>query len=79
MGWIVIYHNMLVAMRSDARSFVTTLVEQTYGDIDRLETQIGLNQQEDLLVIPHLLSIPIKLREFLRLVDEESVALEEQP
>jgi hypothetical protein len=50
-----------------------------YGDIDRLETQIVLNQQEDPLVVPPLLSIQNKLREFLRLVEEESETLEEQP
>jgi hypothetical protein len=31
------------------------------------------------LVVPPLLSIQNKLREFLRLVEEESVTLEEQP
>ena len=56
---------MLVAMRSDAQTFVKTLVEHMYGDIDRLETQIVLNQQEDPLVVPPLLSIQNKLREFL--------------
>lgn len=70
---------MLVAMRSDAQTFVKTLVEQMYEDIDRLETQIVRNQQEDPLVVPPLLSIQNKLREFLRLVEEESVTLEEQP
>lgn len=70
---------MLVAMRSDAQVFVKSLVEQMYGDIDRLETQIVLNQQDDPLVVPPLLSIQNKLREFLRLVEEESVTLEEPP
>jgi hypothetical protein len=70
---------MLIAMRLDAQKFVKTLVEQLYGDIDLLETQIVLNQQEDPLVVPSLLSIQTKLREFLRLVEEESETLEEQP
>jgi hypothetical protein len=78
-GGIAIRRNMLVAMRSDAQNFVKSLVEQIYGDIDRLETQIVLNQQEEPLVVPPLLSIQNKLREFLRLVEEESVTLEEQP
>ena len=59
---------MLVAVRSDAQTFVKTLVEQMYEDMDRLETQIVRNQQEDPLVVPPLLSIQNKLREFLRLV-----------
>ena len=54
-GRIAIQRNMLVAMRSDAQTFVKTLVEQMYEDIDRLETQIVRNQQEDPLVIPPLL------------------------
>jgi hypothetical protein len=78
-GWITLQRNILATMRSDAQTFVKTLVEQMYGDIDRLETQIVLNQQEDPLVVPPLLSIQNKLREFLRLVEEESVTLEEQP
>jgi hypothetical protein len=76
-GRIAIQRIKLVAMRSDTQTFVKALVEQMYGDIDRLETQIVLNQQEDPLVIPPLLSIQNKLREFLRLVEEESVTLEE--
>jgi hypothetical protein len=76
-GRIAIQRIKLVAMRSDAQTFVKALVEQMYGDIDRLETQIVLNQQEDPLVVPPLLSIQNKLRELLRLVEEESVTLEE--
>lgn len=64
-------------MRPNARSVVATLVEQLYGDIDLLETQIALSQQEEPLVVPHLMSIQIKLRECLRMAEEESVALEE--
>ena len=43
---------MLDAMRSDAQAFLKTLVEQVYEDIDRLETQIVLNQQDDPWVVP---------------------------
>jgi hypothetical protein len=64
-------------MRADAKVFVNELVEQMYGDVDRIETQIVLNQQEDPLIVPVLLSIQKKMREFLRLVEEESVNLEE--
>jgi hypothetical protein len=78
-GRIALQRNILATMRTDAQIFVKTLVEQIYGDIDRLETQIMLNQQEDPLVVPPLLSIQNKLREFLRLVEEESETLEEQP
>jgi hypothetical protein len=68
---------MLSIMRADAKIFVSELVEQMYGDVDRIETQIVLNQQEDPLIVPVLLSIQNKMREFLRLVEEESVNLEE--
>lgn len=68
---------MLSIMRADAKVFVNELVEQMYGDVDRIETQIVLNQQEDPLIVPVLLSIQKKMREFLRLVEEESVNLEE--
>jgi hypothetical protein len=68
---------MLSIMRADAKVFVNELVEQMYGDVDRIETQIVLNQQEDRLIVPVLLSIQKKMREFLRLVEEESVNLEE--
>jgi hypothetical protein len=68
---------MLSIMRTDAKLFVNELVEQMYGDVDRIETQIVLNQQEDPLIVPVLLSIQKKMREFLRLVEEESVNLEE--
>jgi hypothetical protein len=68
---------MLSIMRADAKIFVNELVEQMYGDVDRIETQIVLNQQEDPLIVPVLLSIQKKMREFLRLVEEESVILEE--
>jgi hypothetical protein len=64
-------------MRADAKIFVSELVDQMYGDVDRIETQIVLNQQEDPLIVPVLLSIQNKMREFLRLVEEESVNLEE--
>jgi hypothetical protein len=64
-------------MRADAKVFVNELVEQMYGDVDRIETQIVLHQQEDPLIVPVLLSIQKKMREFLRLVEEESVNLEE--
>jgi hypothetical protein len=76
---IVILGITLVAMRSDAQTFVKSLMAQMYGDVDRIETHIVLNQQEDPLVVPSLLSIQNKLRELLRLVEEESVTLEEQP
>jgi hypothetical protein len=36
-----------------------------------------LNQQEDPLIVPVLLSIQKKMREFLRLVEGESVNLED--
>lgn len=62
-------------MRSDAKALVTELIEQMYGDIDRLETQIVQNQQEDPLVVPALLSIQTRMREFLRLAEEESEKL----
>jgi hypothetical protein len=62
-------------MRSDAKALVTELIEQMYGDIDRLETQIVQNQQEDPLVVPALLSVQTHLREFLRLAEEESEKL----
>jgi hypothetical protein len=68
---------MLSIMRADSKVFVNELVEQMYGDVDRIETQIVLNQQEDPLIVPVLLSIQKKMREFLRLVEEESVNLEE--
>ena len=68
---------MLSIMRADAKVFVNELVEQMYGDVDRIETQIVLNQQEDPLIVPVLLSIQKKMREFLRLVEEKSVNLEE--
>ena len=68
---------MLSIMRADAKVFVNELVEQMYGDVDRIETQIVFNQQEDPLIVPVLLSIQKKMREFLRLVEEESVNLEE--
>jgi hypothetical protein len=68
---------MLSIMRADAKVFVNELVEQMYGDVDRIETQIVLNQQEDPLIVPVLLSIQKKMREFLRLVEEESVNLQE--
>jgi hypothetical protein len=71
------YCVMLSIMRADAKVFVNELVEQMYGDVDRIETQIVLNQQEDPLIVPVLLSIQKKMREFLRLVEEESVNLEE--
>ena len=67
---------MLSIMRADAKIFVNELVEQMYVDIDRIETQIVQNQQEDPLIVPVLLSIQKKMREFLRLVEEESVNLE---
>jgi hypothetical protein len=68
---------MLSIMRADAKIFVNELVEQMYGDVDRIETQIVMNQQEDPLIVPVLLSIQKKMREFLRLVEEEAVNLEE--
>lgn len=68
---------MLSIMRADAKVFVNELVEQMYGGVDRIETQIVLNQQENPLIVPVLLSIQKKMREFLRLVEEESVNLEE--
>jgi hypothetical protein len=68
---------MLSIMRADSKVFVNELVEQMYGDVDRIETQIVLNQQEDPLIVPVLLSIQKKMREFLRLVEEKSVNLEE--
>ena len=68
---------MLTIMRADAKIFVNELVEQMYGDVDRIETQIVLNQQEDPLIVPDLLSIQNKMREFHRLVEEEAVNLEE--
>ena len=68
---------MLTIMRTEAKIFVNELVEQMYGDVDRIETQIVLNQQEDPLIVPVLLSIQNKMREFLRLVEEEAVNLEE--
>jgi hypothetical protein len=68
---------MLSNMRADAKVFVNELVEQMYGDVDRIEIQIVLNRQEDPLIVPVLLSIQKKMREFLRLVEEESVNLEE--
>jgi hypothetical protein len=73
----MVQRNMLVEMRPNARTFVATLVEKLYGDIDLLETQIALSQQEEPLIVTHLLSIQIKLRECLRLAEEESLALEE--
>jgi hypothetical protein len=72
-GWCI----MLSIMRADAKIFVNELVEQMYGDVDRIETQIVMNQQEDPLIVPVLLSIQKKMREFLRLVEEEAVNLEE--
>lgn len=59
-------------MRTDAKALVTGLIEQMYENVDRLETQIVQNQQEDPVVVPTLLSIQAKMREFLRLAEEES-------
>ena len=64
-------------MRSDAQAVVKVLIEQLYGNIDTIESQIVLNQQEDALVVPPLLSIQTVLRELLRVAEQESVALEE--
>ncbi|HEY4381681.1 MAG TPA: hypothetical protein VGN01_15130 [Acidobacteriaceae bacterium] len=56
-------------MRSDAKQLINVIIEDLYEKVDRLETEIVLNQQEYPHIVPHLVSVQQSLRLSLRLAE----------
>lgn len=54
-------------MRSEAKQLINAIIEDLYQNVDRLETEIVLNQQEYPYIVPHLVSVQQSLRQSLRL------------
>ena len=64
-------------MRAEAKQLIE-LIKDLYEKLDRLETEIVHNQQEDPYIVPHLVSVQAKLRESLRLAEGCLVGVQEQ-
>jgi hypothetical protein len=56
-------------MRAEAKLLISLIIESLYDNVERLETEIVHNQQEDPYVVPHLISVQASLRESLRLAE----------
>jgi hypothetical protein len=56
-------------MRAEAKQLINVIIEDLYQKVDRLETEIVLNQQEYPHIIPHLVSVQQSLRQSLRLAE----------
>ena len=65
-------------MRAEAKQLIELIIEDLYEKVDRLETEIVHNQQEDPYIVPHLVSVQGKLRESLRLAEGCLVGVQEQ-
>lgn len=65
-------------MRAEAKQLIELIIEDLYEKVDRLETEIVHNQQEDPYIVPHLVSVQAKLRESLRLAEGCLVGVQEQ-
>jgi len=65
-------------MRAEAKQLINLIIEDLYQNVDRLETEIVLNQQEHPHIVPHLVSIQQSLRQSLRLAEGCLVAAGEE-
>jgi len=65
-------------MRAEAKQLIELIIEDLYEKVDRLETEIVHNQQEDPYIVPHLVSVQAKLRESLRLAEGCLVGVQKQ-
>jgi hypothetical protein len=65
-------------MRAEAKQLIELIIKDLYEKVDRLETEIVHNEQEDPYIVPHLVSVQAKLRESLRLAEGCLVGVQEQ-
>jgi hypothetical protein len=56
-------------MRAEAKQLINLIIEDLYQKVDRLDTEIALNQQEYPHIVPHLVSVQQSLRQTLRLAE----------
>jgi hypothetical protein len=56
-------------MRAEAKQLINLIIEDLYQMVDRLETEIVLDQQEYPHIVPHLVSVQQSLRQSLRLAE----------
>jgi hypothetical protein len=66
-------------MRAEAQQLINEIVEDIYSKLDRIESEIIADQQEDPHVVPALISVQQSLRETLRLAEGCLVSTEERP
>jgi hypothetical protein len=56
-------------MRAEAKQLINVIIEDLYQKVDRLQTEIVLNQQRVSSHCPHLVSVQQSLRQSLRLAE----------
>jgi hypothetical protein len=65
-------------MRAEAQQLISEVIEDIYSKLDRIESEIVADQQEDPHVVPALISVQQSLRETLRLAEGCLVNTEEK-
>jgi hypothetical protein len=74
-----VYPDHQSPMRTEAQQLINEIVEDIYSKLDRIESEIVADQQEDPHVVPALISVQQSLRETLRLAEGCLVNTEERP
>lgn len=74
-----VYSGHQYPMRTEAKKLVSEIIEDIYGKLDRIESEIVADQQEDPHIVPALISVQQSLRETLRLAEGCLVNTEERP
>lgn len=73
-----IYPDHQLTMRTEAQQLISEIIEDIYGKLDRIESEIVADQQEDPHIVPALISVQQSLRETLRLAEGCLVNTEEK-